>query len=71
MKKFIEFIANIYKSDTNESSKRFFGSIGFLAAIVFIALWDRSLINELMYTSAGMVGFDAILKMVEHLRKKK
>jgi hypothetical protein len=71
MKKFILFLGNVYKSESPESSKRFFGSIGFLTAIVYIALWDRTLINELMYVSAGMVGFDAVVKLIGYFRKKK
>jgi hypothetical protein len=42
-----------------------------LTAIVYIALWDRDLIAELMWTSAGMVGFDAVVKLIGYFRKKK
>ena len=62
MKKLWEFLQAIYQSDKPESSKRFFGSIGFLSAIVFIALWQRGLINELMYVSVALVGFDTIMQ---------
>lgn len=71
MKKFFTFLENVYNKDSTESSKRFFGSIGFLVSIVYIAIWDRTLIFELLCVSAGMVGFDAIVEMIKYFRKKK
>ena len=62
------FIRGLFMSDRPESSKRFFGAIGFLCAIVFIAIWDKTLINELMYTSAALLGLDAV---VGAINKKK
>ena len=62
MKALIAFIENLYKSDSPQSAKRFFGSIGFICSIVFIAIWAHALINELMYVSATLIGLDTIVK---------
>jgi len=53
---------NIYQSDQPESSKRFFGSIGFMASIIFIAIWSHSLIEQLLYVSATLLGLETITK---------
>ena len=55
-----EFIKNIFTSGTPESSKRIFGGIGFLCAIVFIAIWKRDLTAELLYVSAALLGLETI-----------
>lgn len=50
------FIKNIFLKDKPESSKRIFGAIGFICSIIFIAIWERDLTNELLYTSAALLG---------------
>lgn len=57
----LEFVKDIYQSDKPASSKRFFGSIGFICAIVFIGVWKHDLIAELMYVSAGMITADKVI----------
>ena len=53
----MEFLARLLDTKSPLSSKRFFGGIGFLAAIVFIAIWQHDLINELLYVSASLIGW--------------
>lgn len=64
MKKFVykvfKFVANALRSNTDESSKRLFGAIGFICSIVFIAIWSHSLFQELLYTSAALLGLETL-----------
>jgi hypothetical protein len=60
MKKIFEFIKNIYQKDSPESSKRFFGSIGFITSIVFIGVFDHSLISTLLYVSTTLIGLGVV-----------
>ena len=57
----IGFIRGIFTENTPESSKRVFGAIGFICAIVFIAIWDHDLIIELLYVSASLIGLSTIV----------
>ncbi len=59
--KVINFFANSYKSDQPQSSKRLFGSIGYISTIVFIAIWRHDLVNELLYVSATLIGLETIV----------
>ena len=59
----IEFIKNIFTSGTPESSKRIFGGIGFICAIVFIALWQRALTDTLLFVSASLLGLETITNL--------
>jgi hypothetical protein len=54
------FIKNMFSSDSEVSSKRVFGAIGFISSIVFIAIWKRDLIEVLLITSASMIGLETI-----------
>lgn len=56
MKKLIEFITNIFSSNSDVSSKRVFGALGFVCSIIFIGIWKRDMISELMLTSAALLG---------------
>lgn len=51
-----KFLRNILSKDSPESSKRLFGAIGFLSSIVFIAIWQHEMINELLYVSSALIG---------------
>ena len=53
-----EFIKNIFTSGTPESSKRIFGGLGFICAIIFIALWNRQLTDTLLFVSASLLGLE-------------
>ena len=69
--KTLSFIAGTMMSDSNKSSKRFFGSIGFVCSIIFIALWERDLIKELLFVSAGLLGLETVFKLFSISKKKK
>jgi len=58
--KFIFFVAHSLKTDTSESSKRLFGAIGFITAIVYIAIWGHDLIETLLYVSAALLGLETV-----------
>ena len=55
MKKLFNFIANIFRKDSPESCKRFFGAIGFVVFIVYVGVFDHNLIDTLGYLSAGLI----------------
>ena len=65
--KFIFFIANSLKAEKPESSKRLFGAIGFICAIVFIAIWQHDLIETLLFVSATLLGLETVANI---FRKK-
>ena len=60
----------VYSSGSPESSKRFFGSIGWLSAIVIIYIWRIDLTETLLYVSASLIGLEVILKGLELFKKK-
>jgi len=55
-----KFILDMLSSSTGVSSKRVLGLIGYIAAIIFIALWARDLIDLLLVTSASLVGLETV-----------
>lgn len=55
-----KFILDMLSSNTGVSSKRMFGGIGFICAIVFIALWGRTLIDTLLFISAALLGLETV-----------
>jgi hypothetical protein len=60
LNKVISFVANSLRSSSSESSKRLFGAIGFITAIIYIAVWDHNLIEALLYVSAALLGLGSI-----------
>lgn len=59
----LNYIANAHRSKSGVSSKRLYGGIGFLCSVVFIAIWQHELINELLYVSASMIGLETVTRM--------
>jgi hypothetical protein len=51
-----KFIKASLTKGSPESSKRLFGAIGFISSIVFIAIWEHGMINELLYVSSALIG---------------
>ena len=65
------FIKNIFTSGTPESSKRVFGGIGYICAIIFIALWKREYVDTLLYISAALLGLETIFDKLTFFNKSK
>jgi flagellar biogenesis protein FliO len=55
-----DFIKGIFSSGTPESSKRLFGALGFICAIIFIAIWKRDLVETLLIVSASLLGLETL-----------
>ena len=54
------FIKEMLSSQSNVSSKRVIGSIGYIAAIIFIAIWQHDMIDMLLITSASLLGLEKV-----------
>jgi hypothetical protein len=68
--KLLSFLKEIHLSDSNVSSKRFYGGITYLMASYTILCCQRGLTNELLYTSAALIGLDSVFKGVASIRNK-
>ena len=66
-----EFFRGIFSSGTPESSKRFFGAVGFICAIIFIAIWDKTLIDTLLFTSTALLGLESITTIFNNKQNEK
>ena len=66
-----QFLLNMFSSRADTSSKRVNGTIGWLAAIAMIAIWQHDLIELLLWVSAGMLGAGAAEKVFTILANKK
>ena len=55
MKKVFKFVKNMLSTGTNESSKRTLGAVGYICAIIFIAIWAHDLIGTLLYVSSALI----------------
>ena len=56
--KLITYIANLHRTGTNESAKRFYGGIGFISCIVMT--WLKIDCSMLISVSAGLLGLETI-----------
>lgn len=54
------FLRDMLSNSKAVSSKRVIGFIGFIAAIVFIGIWERDLTDLLLITSSSLVGLESI-----------
>lgn len=70
MKRFWQFLQGVYSSGSPESSKRFFGSIGWLSAIIIIYIWRKDLTETLLYVSAALIGFETLMNGFNIFKKK-
>lgn len=57
------FFLNLIQKDTPESSKRFCGVVGFMAAAIVICVFKQEFLCELVYTSAGLMGLGILDKI--------
>lgn len=55
-----KFLKDMFSSGDSVSAKRVFGGIGFVCSIVFIAIWNRELIDMLLITSASLIGLQTV-----------
>lgn len=60
LNKVISFVANTLRAEKPESSKRLFGAVGFIVAMIYIAIWSHDLIETLLYVSTALLGLEAI-----------
>ena len=63
-----EFFKNIFLKDKPESSKRFFGAVGFVAATLVICVYQQDFTDQLLYTSAIMIiggTFDTLISKMK------
>lgn len=56
MKALFNFIKSALSKDSPESSKRLLGAIGYISGIIMIAIWRHDLIDDLLLTSATLLG---------------
>jgi len=68
--KILSFIKQIHVSDSNVSSKRFYGGITYLMTSYTILMYQRELTNELLYTSAALIGLDSVFKGFSMIKNK-
>lgn len=59
----LEFIKNMYSSASDISSKRVFGSLGYITGIVYVGVFDHSLIGTVIYVSAALLGLGILDKV--------
>lgn len=57
------YTAKFLNKETEQSSKRLLGAIGFICAIIFIGIWKRDLTESLLYTSAALLGLGILDKL--------
>lgn len=69
MQKFLSWLKNVHSIGASESAKRLYGAIGFIVAIVYIAIWDHDSIVTLLYVSAGLLGLESIVQVLQRKSK--
>ena len=55
-----KILTQIFSADQALSSKRIFGAIGFIGAIVIIFMKKPEYVDYLLYTSASLLGLETI-----------
>jgi hypothetical protein len=63
LKNIASFIHSMYSADSAVSSKRVFGSIGFIWACIIITIHERQLTKELLVISAALLGLETLLQI--------
>ena len=71
----LHYLKGVHSSGTAESAKRFYGGIGWMCVLVYIPLFDRELIGELMIVSASLIGLETakslLSDLINGIKKKK
>lgn len=65
------FLKEMLSGEKAISSKRVNGTIGWLASLVFIGIWQHDLIFEMMVTSATLIGLDTLKNGLSGMKSKK
>lgn len=65
------FLKEMLSGEKAISSKRVNGTIGWLASLVFIGIWQHDLIFEMMVTSAALIGLDTLKNGLSGMKSKK
>ena len=75
MKQLFKYLKGVHSSGTTESAKRFYGGIGWVCVLVYIPIFDRDLIGELMIVSASLIGLETakslLSDLISGIKKKK
>ena len=59
MRKIFAYLKSINSAESPDSSKRFWGGIGFATCVVLACIYE-ALREPLLYVSAGLLGLDKI-----------
>lgn len=63
--KFIKYIGKVHRADTSESSKRFYGAIGWIVSTIMVVIYTAitmkpGLLELYMGISAGLLGLGMV-----------
>ncbi|MEI6752339.1 MAG: hypothetical protein WCK78_04150 [Paludibacter sp.] len=64
------FFLNLIRKDMPESSKRFFGGIGFVCCVFVICIFKQEYLRELLYTSATLLGIGITDSLISKIKEK-
>ena len=71
----LHYLKGVHSSGTSESAKRFYGGIGWVCVLVYVPIFDRDLIGELMIVSASLIGLETakslLSDLINGIKKKK
>ena len=71
----LHYLKGVHSSGAAESAKRFYGGIGWVCVLVYIPIFDRDLIGELMIVSASLIGLETakslLSDLISGIKKKK
>ena len=71
----LHYLKGVHSSGTAESAKRFYGGIGWVCVLVYVPIFDRELIGELMIVSASLIGLETakslLSDLINGIKKKK
>ena len=71
----LHYLKGVHSSGAAESAKRFYGGIGWLCVLVYVPIFDRELIGELMIVSASLIGLETakslLSDLINGIKKKK
>ena len=71
----LHYLKGVHSSGAAESAKRFYGGIGWLCVLVYVPIFDRDLIGELMIVSASLIGLETakslLSDLISGIKKKK